>query len=255
MSNDQAQSHTRRRCDQYPFGNRHRRLWRVIPGADVKVKNNATAAESTTITADNGTFTIPALNAGTYTVTVSLMGFKTIVLNAVVLNAGVPSSVRASLEVGGLAEVITVQGGSDIVQTASATVSTTMNVNQISRLPLTSRNALDFVVNLPGTNTPGGSRDSTVNGLPQSTINMTLDGMSIQDNYLKTTDGFFARLSPRLDAVEEVTVTSAANGADSAGQGAVNIRFTTRSGTNNLLGTRTSTCGTTGLNATPVQKP
>jgi hypothetical protein len=221
----------------------------VIPGADVKVKNNATAAESTTVTADNGTFTIPALNAGTYTVTVSLMGFKTIVLNAVVLNAGVPSSVRASLEVGGLAEVITVQGGSDVVQTASATVSTTMNVNQISRLPLTSRNALDFVVNLPGTNTPGGSRDSTVNGLPQSTINMTLDGMSIQDNYLKTTDGFFARLSPRLDAVEEVTVTSAANGADSAGQGAVNIRFTTRSGTNNLLGSTYFYLRHDGLNA------
>ena len=86
---------------------------------------------------------------------------------------------------------------------------------------MTSRNALDFVVNLPGVNTPAGSRDSTVNGLPQRAINITLDGMNIQDNYLKTTDGFFARLSPRLDAVEEVTVTAAANGADCAGQGAV----------------------------------
>ena len=166
----------------------------VIPGADVKVKNDATAAESSTVTAENGTFTIPSLNAGTYTVTVSLMGFKTVVLHDVVLNAGVPGTVRTSLEVGGLAEIITVKGGSEILQTASATVSTTMNVNQISKLPLTSRNALDFVVNLPGTNTPGGSRDSTVNGLPQSTINMTLDGMSIQDNYQKTNDGYFARL-------------------------------------------------------------
>src|SRR5262249_34567839 len=45
----------------------------VIPGADIKAKNVATAAESTTVSAENGTFTIPALNAGTYTVTVSLM--------------------------------------------------------------------------------------------------------------------------------------------------------------------------------------
>jgi hypothetical protein len=208
----------------------------VIPGADIVAKNKATNAESRAVSSESGAFTIPALNAGTYNVTVTLMGFKTVVLNDVVLSAGVPAGVKAVLEVGGLEESVVVQAASEIIQTQSATVSTTLNVNQITRLPLTSRNALDFVVNLPGTNTPGGSRDSTVNGLPQSTINITLDGMNIQDNYLKTTDGFFARLSPRIDAVEEVTVTTAANNADSAGQGAVNIRFTTRSGTNRLNG-------------------
>ena len=51
--------------------------------------------------------------------------------------------------------------------------------------------------------------------------------MSVQDNYLKTTDGYFARLSPRLDSVEEVTVTTAGNTADATGQGAVQIRFVT----------------------------
>jgi carboxypeptidase family protein len=208
----------------------------VLPGADVKVKNNNTGAEFTAVTADNGTFTIPSLNAGTYTVTVTMMNFKTVVLSEVVLNAGVPASVKAQMEIGNLEDTIVVKGGTEIIQTQSATVSTTMNVGQIARLPMTSRNALDFVVNLPGTNTPGGSRDSTINGLPQSAINITLDGMNIQDNYLKTTDGFFARLSPRLDAVEEVTLTTAANGADSAGQGAVQIRFTTRSGSNKLSG-------------------
>lgn len=80
--------------------------------------------------------------------------------------------------------------------------------------------------------TPSDSRDSTINGLPQGAMNITLDGASVQDNYLKTSGGFFARLQPRLDAVEEVTVTSAANGADTAGQGAVQIQFTTRQGTN-----------------------
>jgi Carboxypeptidase regulatory-like domain len=208
----------------------------VIPGADIVAKNNATSMESRAVSAESGTFTIPALNAGTYTVTVTLSGFKTVVLNDVVLNAGVPASVRAVLEVGGLEETVVVQAASEIVQTQSATVASTLGMNQITKLPLTSRNALDFVVNLAGVNTPGGSRDSTVNGLPQSAINITLDGMNIQDNYLKTTDGFFARLSPRLDAVEEVTVTTAAQGADSAGQGAVNIRFVTRSGSNQFSG-------------------
>src|SRR5262249_60696404 len=51
-----------------------------------------------------------------------------------------------------------------------------------------------------------------------------------------TPDGSSAGLGPRLHAVEEVTVTTAAQGADSAGQGAVNIRFVTRSGSNQFAG-------------------
>src|SRR5262245_38412556 len=208
----------------------------VIPGAEVTVKNNATGAEATSVTAENGTFSVPALNAGTYTVTVKLMGFKTAVLRDVVVNAGVPASVRASLELGGLEETVVVQSGSELVQSQTSQVSNTLNANMLSNLPLINRAALNAVAGLSGVSTPGDVRDSIINGLPQSTINITLDGMNIQDNWLKTTDGFFARLNPSLDAVEEVTVTTAANGADSGGQGAANIRMVTRSGSNELHG-------------------
>ncbi len=74
-----------------------------------------------------------------------------------------------------------------------------------------------------------------INGLPQGMINITLDGVNIQDNTLRSTDGFFAIVSPRLDAIEEVSVTTAAQGAESA-QGAAQIKFVTRSGTNTLSG-------------------
>lgn len=208
----------------------------VLPGATVTAKNDATAAVSTAVASEQGAFSIPALNAGTYTVTVTLMGFKTAVLNKVVLNAGVPAAVRAVLELGGLEETVVVQATSELLQTQTSQVSTTMNATMLTNLPLISRAALNSVVGLPGVNTPGGTRDSTINGLPQSTINITLDGMNVQDNWLKTTDGFFARLNPSLDAVEEVTVTTAANSADGAGQGAVNIRMVTRSGSNQLKG-------------------
>src|SRR4029078_5138631 len=73
-------------------------------------------------------------------------------------------------------------------------------------------------------------------GLPQSSISISLDGANIQDNTLKTTDGFFAIVTPRLDAIEEVTLTSAAQGADANGGGSVQIKFTTRSGSNNFVG-------------------
>lgn len=208
----------------------------AVPGATVVIKNNGTNATINTVSNDQGTFTATSVDPGTYTITVSLMGFKTAVLNGIVVSAQVPANVRARLEVGGLEEMVVVTGASEIVQTTASSVSTTINLTQISNLPLVSRNALDFITFLPGVNTPGGNRDSTVNGLPQSAINITVDGMSVQDNHLKTGDGFFARMSPRLDAVEEVTVTTAANGADSSGQGAVQVRFTTRSGTNTFSG-------------------
>src|SRR5262245_9999406 len=208
----------------------------VIPGANVIVKRADTKAAIEAVTNTEGQFTIPALNAGTYSVTVTLAGFKTVTLNDIVVNAGVPAGVKVTMEVGGVEEQVVVQAASEVVKTQSSTVSTTLASKQIASLPLTCRSALDFVVNLPGVNTPGTARNSTVNGLPQGAINITLDGVSIQDNFLKTSDGFFARVSPRLDAIEEVTVTSAANEADSGGQGAVNIRFVTKSGTNTYQG-------------------
>ena len=208
----------------------------VLPGATIAVKNNATAEEFSATTNEQGQFTVPAVQPGTYTVTVTMMSFKTAVVNDVRVNAGVPASVRVKLEVGGLTETVTVAGGSEIIQTQSAAVSTTVDTNQILKLPTGSRSALDFVTLLPGVNTPAGSRNSTINGLPQSAINITIDGISAQDNHLKTGDGFFARVSPRLDAMEEVTVSSAAQDAANTGQGAVQIRFVTRSGSNDYSG-------------------
>jgi len=60
----------------------------VIPGADVKIKNTGTGAEFSAVSGSDGGFTVNGLSGGTYSVTVALMGFKTSVLNAVVLNAG-----------------------------------------------------------------------------------------------------------------------------------------------------------------------
>jgi hypothetical protein len=208
----------------------------ALPGANISVRNNATGETYTAVTDDDGTFTVPALVNGSYAVTVSLMGFKTAVLSNVTVNVGTPATVKVSLELGELAETIVVQSeASSIVQTQSPAVSATIDANQILNLPLTSRSALDFTINLPGFNTPGGSRDTTINGLPQGSINITIDGISVQDNQLKTTDGFFARVSPRLDAIDEVTVNMAAQGAEATGTGAVQIRMSTRSGTNNFI--------------------
>ena len=106
-----------------------------------------------------------------------------------------------------------------------------MLAEQITKLPLVSRNGLSSVMFLPGVQQIGNYRDSTINGLPQNTINLTLDGIGIGNN-LQSTDGFYTQVFPRLDAIEEVTVTGATPDAAGGAQGSVQVAFVTRSGTN-----------------------
>ena len=208
----------------------------VIPGAEVTVKNDATGAVATAITAENGTFSIPSLTAGTYTATVDVPNFKQSVIKNIVLLVGVPANVRIVLQVGGSTETVTVVAGAEVVQSSTATISTTMSTSQIAQLPLPTRNALDFLVYLPGANTTGSARDTLFMGLPDAAINITVDGINTQDQYLKSSDGFYTLVTARPDAIQEVTVSTAAAGAESAGAGAVQIKFITRSGTNDYNG-------------------
>lgn len=60
----------------------------VVPGADITVKNEGTGAENKTVSADNGTFNIPALSIGIYTVTATAPGFKQFVAINVKLEVG-----------------------------------------------------------------------------------------------------------------------------------------------------------------------
>jgi hypothetical protein len=205
----------------------------IVPGASIVVRNNATGTTFEATTNTSGAFSVPALDPGVYTVTVTLTGFKTAVVNDVRLLASTPGDVKVTLEVGQLTETVQVAASSELVQTQSATVTSTITTEQINSLPLPSRNALYFTTFLPGVETTGGPRGSTIMGLPQNTINITIDGVSNSNNF-QSGDGFFSLVTPRTDAVEEITVTGATPGANNAGAGAVNIAFVTRSGTNRL---------------------
>ena len=112
---------------------------------------------------------------------------------------------------------------------------TTLTGRQITDLPTASRDALDLVLALPGTTTPGRPRTSSVNGLPKGALNITLDGINVQDNLLKSNDGFFTYVRPRTDAISEVTV-STSNPLESSAEGAVQIKFVTQGGSNEYHG-------------------
>ena len=125
----------------------------VVPGADVVAKNNATAVTIQGVTDGSGRFMMAGVAPGTYTVTVTLMGFKTAVAPDIQVVSATPASVKMTLKIGALEETVVVTGATEIVQTQSATVATTIAVKQIQQLPVISHTALDYVVSLPGVET------------------------------------------------------------------------------------------------------
>lgn len=207
----------------------------VIPNATVSVMGES-GQEFTATTADNGTYRIPAVANGLYTVTVTLNGFKKYVVTNVKVDVGLPTTVDASLEVGGSEQIVEVTSGGEVLQTQTATIGTTITGRQITETPIPSRDALDLVTLLPGTASVGAPRRSSVNGLPKGSLSITIDGVDVQDNLLRSSDGFFTYVRPRVDAIDEVTVSTANPGAESGGDGAVQIKFVTRRGTNDYHG-------------------
>ena len=207
-----------------------------VANASVVVKNIGTNAEFNAQTSDNGTFTIPSLTQGLYTVTVSATGFKTTIAQNVKIDVAKISNLEVALEVGQINESIVVASGAEVLRTSETSVSSTITGRQIVELPFATRDALQLVLVQPGTQTATVPRASTINGLPKGSLNITLDGINVQDNLLKSSDGFFTSTQAKADAVDEMTVSSATPGAESSAGGASRISFVSKTGTNEFHG-------------------
>jgi hypothetical protein len=118
----------------------------------------------------------------------------------------------------------------------SVTVTQTVVGRQITELPLPWRDSTNLALLFPGANTTGAVRSTTFLGLASSAVNIMVDGVNTQEQYYKNYSDYFGFVSARLDAIEEATVTTAATTADSAGQGAVQLKFVTRQGGKGNLG-------------------
>jgi|CXWL01.1.fsa_nt_gi hypothetical protein len=203
----------------------------VVPGASVKIKGDA-GQEFSVVTNDTGSFRVPAVSSGSYVVTISAAGFKTSTVKNVKVDIGTPITVDVALEVGSVGEVVEISSGGEVLQTQTATVGATILGRQITGSPLASRDALDLVGMLPGTATVGRPRTATINGLPKGALSITIDGVDVQTNDSRSSDGYFTYVRPRVDAIEEVSVSTANPGAESSGDGAIQIKMVTRRGAN-----------------------
>jgi len=208
----------------------------LVPNAQITVTNVSNGLVFRTATSEKGEWALSSMQPAEYRVTITKPGFKTETVPSVTVNAGVPATIDVRLEVGQTSETVIVEAAAVLLQTESATLSTTVQARQVAELPFATRNAVELMVTQAGVATPTNPRSSSINGLPKGALNVTIDGMNTQDNLLKSSDGFFSYIYTPIDAVEEITLTTSATDAMGGGEGAANIKFVTRSGTNNYHG-------------------
>jgi hypothetical protein len=167
---------------------------------------------------------VPQLDFGTYTVTITATGFKTFSTTDLKIDAGREYTLNPTLEVGGVEEVVTVQAGADIVNSADAALSNTVSPRQVIDLPINGRNPLALVSLQPGANATSNS----INGQRSSNINVTRDGINVQDNFIRS--GNFVSDQPTVDDTGEFTVTTQNASAEQGGGGSSQIQLVTPRG-------------------------
>ena len=208
----------------------------AVVGAMITATNTATNASVSTTSGSDGRFVIANLAPGDYNVTVAKEGFKKGLFSSVKIVVGQTYNLKAALELGGASYTVTVESGAQVLETATASVTSTVQGPEITSLPFTSRDASDLAILDPGAQSAGRPRNSSFNGLPKGSINMTLDGINVQDNVLKSSDGFFTIIRPRVDDITQFSITTAANSAAQSGEGAVQINMVSKGGTNQFHG-------------------
>jgi hypothetical protein len=206
----------------------------VIPGASVLVTDNQTGKERTIVTSDDGSFSVPQLDPGTYTVTITAQGHKTYTISDVKIDVGKDYTLNPVLEVGQISESITVVGGADVVNASNGELTNTVSPRQIVELPLNGRNPLNLVGLQAGTS-QNGAQNTSINGQRSTFTNVTRDGLNIQDNYIRGNAVDFVQERPSVDDTAEFTITTQNASADS-GYGASQIQLVTPRGQNEFHG-------------------
>jgi hypothetical protein len=222
----------------------------VVAGAHVTVKNVGTGLERTTETSADGSYALPELPIGTYTVTFTLSGFQTSVTTGVVVDVAGERRVDAAMKPGQVSTKVEVSGELlPQVETTSAELGGTLTAETIEALPVNGRDYQKLIYLNPGiagspdqiTDSPGSYGVFSMNGSRGRSNNFLLDGTDMNDGYRNdpaiNEAGVFgdpATILP-LDAVAELKVISNYEAEYGRNSGAV-INIVTKSGTNKLHG-------------------
>lgn len=206
----------------------------VVAGATVVVTDNATGREKTVVTGEGGTFALPQLDFGTYTVKVTQQGFKTYTATEVKIDVGREYSLSVALEVGGVQEQVTVTAGAELLNATSGELSNTISMKEVRELPLNGRNPISLIQGQAGVSS-NGAQTTAVNGQRSSFTNITRDGINVQDNFIRSNAVDFVPDRPNVDDIGEITITTQNAGAE-LGYGSSQIQLVTPRGANQFHG-------------------
>lgn len=214
----------------------------VVSGASVTLHNNATNADVITVKTDsNGFYTASELPFGTYTVTVVGQGFKKFIATGVTLHVGEQRGLNIKLEVGGVAEEVTVTASTVPIETASGAQDTTITGTQIRELQLNNRNFEQLLTLQPGVSNSlpdqigfgiSNTDAVSVNGARNSANNWTVDGADINDSGSNQT----LLNVPSVDALSEFTLERSTYDAQYGRSGGGQVNVVTKSGTSQFHG-------------------
>jgi hypothetical protein len=208
----------------------------AVPGAriDLLLPGGSTPLATMT-TGQEGIFRFASLRPVEYDVTVEAAGFRKVVLRKAKVDPGLELALDTIvLEVASQAEVIEVSASVQGVQTSNAEVAATVTNSQVTRLPSLNRSPLAFISIQAGVG-GNGRTSTTINGLRPSFSNVTIDGINIQDNFIRTNTLDFQPNMLQLDQVAEFTVSTSNTNAG-LGNGAAQVSFVTPSGSNTFQG-------------------
>jgi hypothetical protein len=214
----------------------------VIPGATITVTHRATGAARTTVTNESGVYQLSSLPPGMYEVTIELSGFRTARLENIELRVDTATRLPdVRLEVGALAETVTVQAESPIINTTDASVGNVLSEQQIRQLPVEARNVVHLLSLQPGavfipTTNPNtvDPRYGAVAGARADQQNVTLDGVDVNDPQLQAAYTSAVRITQ--EALQEFRVSTSNYGAESGRSSGPQVSLVTRSGTNQFNG-------------------
>ncbi len=217
----------------------------VLPGAQITLVEVATDATRTTVTNDVGLFTIPAVPAGVYTVTITLENFKTYKVEHFTVNSFQQLSLgKVTLELSaGATDVIEVTADRPLLDLDSGVRMETIQAHQVQDMPIQGRNWATLLKIVPGANpsTTGingreynasGYNEYTINGKNSGQTQVNLDGGSLVDH---GSDGKLT-VAPSLESIQEVSVLANNFQAEYGNRGGTVVNIVTKSGTNQFKG-------------------
>ena len=157
----------------------------VLPGVTVEAASPVLIEKiRTAVTGSDGTYTIPDLRPGAYSVTFSLPGFSTVKRDGIELPAAFTATVTVAMQVGAVEETITVTGAAPLVDTHNATSQVLFTTEMLETLPSNSRSPQSFAALTPGvrgaslSQAPGGVDDMGASAHGGAASDYTIDGLT-----------------------------------------------------------------------------